>query len=78
MSAGTLMVVLTPDDIRDIRARTGLSQASFAREFQLSAETIKGWEQGKRRPDAAATNFLRLIRARPETVREVLQTEPAD
>ncbi len=72
-TAGTLVVVLTPEDIREIRANTGLSQAAFAREFQLSPETIKGWEQGKRRPDAAATNFLRLIRAQPETVKEVLR-----
>ena len=49
-----------------------MSQASFARAFQLSTDTIKGWEHGKRKLDAAATNYLRLIRANPELVLKTL------
>ena len=64
--------VLSPADIKTIRQQTRMSQAVFARTFQLSLDTVKGWEQGKRKPDAAATNFLRLIKADPEYVIKAL------
>ena len=68
----SVYVVLTPADIKAIRASVKMSQADFALSFQLSLDTIKGWEQGKRKPDAAAANFLRLIHADPEHVQRTL------
>jgi putative transcriptional regulator len=68
----TVYIVLTPAEIRRIRASVNMSQAVFARSFQLSLDTVKGWEQGKRKPDAAAANFLRLIKADPEHVQRML------
>ncbi len=68
----SVYVILTPADIKAIRARVKMSQAVFARSFQLSLDTIKGWEQGKRKPDAAAANYLRMIRADPEHVKRAL------
>ena len=49
-----------------------MSQAVFARSYYLSLDTLKGWEQGKRSPDAAASNYLRLIQADPEFVRRTI------
>lgn len=71
-SPKTVYVVLAPAEIKAIRASVGMSQAVFARSFHLSLETIKGWEQGKRKPDAAAANYLRIIQADPEYVRRTL------
>ena len=68
----SVYVVLTPADIKAVRASVKMSQAVFARSFQLSLDTVKGWEQGKRKPDAAAANFLRLIQADPEHVQRTL------
>ena len=68
----SVYVVLTPAEIKAIRVHVKMSQAVFARSFQLSLDTLKGWEQGKRKPDAAAANFLRLIKADPEHVRRIL------
>jgi len=65
-------VVLTPIEIRTIRKSVNMSQATFARSFQLSLDTLKGWEQGKRKPDAAAANFLRMIKADPDFVQRTL------
>ena len=65
---------LSPEDIKSIRERVKLSQAEFAREFQLHLDTLKGWEQGKRKPDAAARNFLRMIQADPDFVRQALSS----
>ncbi len=68
----SVYVVLTPANIKAVRASVKMSQAVFARSFQLSLDTVKGWEQGKRKPDAAAANFLRLILADPEHVQRTL------
>lgn len=68
----SVYVVLSPAEINTIRASVNMSQAVFARSFQLSLDTLKGWEQGKRKPDAAAANFLRLIKADPEYVQRTL------
>jgi putative transcriptional regulator len=68
----SIYVVLKPTEIKAIRANLGMSQAAFAKTFRLSLDTLKGWEQGKRRPDAAAANFLRVIAADPEFVRRTL------
>lgn len=68
----SIYVVLTPAEIKSIRAGVGMSQSEFAKAFRLSLDTLKGWEQGKRRPDAAAANFLRMIKADPKFVRRTL------
>ena len=68
----SVYIVLTPAEIRTIRNSVNMSQAVFARSFQLSLDTLKGWEQGKRKPDAAAANFLRMIEADPDFVQRTL------
>lgn len=71
-SAKSIYFVLTAADIKAIRQQVQMSQAVFARTFHLSLDTVKGWEQGKRRPDAAATNYLLMIKADPHYVRQTL------
>ena len=68
----SVYVVLSPAEIKAIRASVKMSQAIFARSFQLSLDTVKGWEQGKRKPDVAAANYLRMIKADPEYVQRTL------
>ena len=68
----SVYVVLKPAEIRAIRNSVGMSQSVFASTFRLSLDTLKGWEQGKRKPDAAAANFLRMIKANPEFVQRTL------
>lgn len=55
-----------------IRSSVGMSQAVFASTFRLSLDTLTGWEQGKRKPDAAAAKFLRMIKANPRFVQRML------
>ncbi len=69
----TAYIVITPAGIKTIRRKVKMSQAMFARSFHLSLDTLKGWEQGKRTPDAAASNYLRLIQADPDFVRQTLE-----
>ena len=51
---------------RPVRHRTGLSQAELARRINVSLETIRNWEQGKRSPTGAAQALLRLLDKAPE------------
>ena len=71
-SPKTIHVVVTPAQIKAIRRKTGLSQAAFARTFHLNLDTVKGWEQGKRSPDTAASNYLRMIQADPEFAQKTI------
>ena len=68
----TVYFALSAGEIKAIREGVEMSQSVFAKRFQLSLDTIKGWEQGKRKPDAAATNYLRLIKADPHHVLRML------
>jgi putative transcriptional regulator len=62
-----------PDtDVPAIRARSGLSQAEFARQIGVPKGTLVNWEQGRRRPDGPARVLLALIAKDPEIVARVL------
>ena len=65
--------VEVPDvDVARIRARTGLSQAQFARSIGVARGTLLNWEQGRRRPTGPAQVLLALIERRPSVVGELL------
>lgn len=57
---------------RRIRRRLGLSQTELARRINVSRETIRNWEQGKRCPTGAARTLLRVLDKSPETALRVL------
>ena len=57
---------------RRIRRRLGLSQMEMARRIDVSHETIRNWEQGKRCPTGAARALLRVLDKAPETALRVL------
>lgn len=59
-------------DVRAIRARTGLSQADFARSIGVKKATLLNWEQNRRTPDGPARVLLALIEKEPGLVQRVL------
>ena len=59
-------------ELMGVRAKTGLSQAEFARMIGVSTRTLQGWEQGRKKPSGAAQALLRIASSRPDVVREVL------
>jgi putative transcriptional regulator len=62
-----------PDtDVRAIRARTGLSQADFARSIGVKKATLLNWEQKRRSPEGPARVLLALIAKEPGIVGRVL------
>lgn len=67
------VVVMEPVDVRAIRARLGLSQSQFARDFGLSLAALRDWEQQRRVPRGPARTLLRIIEHEPEAARRALQ-----
>ena len=49
-----------------VRKRLGLTQLEFSRRIDVSLETIRNWEQGKRCPTGAARALLRVLDKAPE------------
>ena len=51
---------------RDVRGRTGLTQAVFAARIGVPVETVRNWEQGKRSPRGPARALLKVLEQAPE------------
>ncbi|MEO6215996.1 MAG: NadS family protein [Sphingomonas sp.] len=60
-------------DVRAIREELHMSQAQFASAYRIPLTTLKGWEQGRRQPDATAAAFLSVIARLPDETRAVLR-----
>jgi putative transcriptional regulator len=60
-------------NVAAIRARTGLSQAAFARSIGVAKGTLLNWEHGRRRPTGPAQVLLAMIAKRPSLVGELLK-----
>ncbi len=65
--------VVNVPDVRAIREGLGLSQNAFARTYRIPLATLKGWEQGRRQPDATASAYLSVIAHLPGEAREALR-----
>ncbi len=51
---------------RRVRKRLGLSQTEFSERIDVSLDTIRNWEQGKRSPTGAAKALLKVLDRAPE------------
>jgi putative transcriptional regulator len=58
----------SPEQVRALRAKLGLTQAQFARRFGFTLDTVQQYEQGRRRPSGPASTLLQVIEADPEAV----------
>jgi putative transcriptional regulator len=57
---------------RRVRLRLGLTQEEFSRRIEVSIETIRNWEQGKRCPTGAAKALLKVLDKAPESALSAL------
>lgn len=58
---------------RRVRLRLGLSQAEFSARIDVSLDTIRNWEQGKRCPTGAAKALLKVLDRAPEAALAALE-----
>lgn len=61
-------------DVRAIRLKLGMTQEEFAARFGFSINTLRHWEQGRRRPEGPARAYLRVIDRNPEAVQLALHS----
>lgn len=59
-------------NVRAIRRRLKLSQPEFSRRYALPLASLRKWEQGARKPDAATRAYLTLISRNPQVVADTL------
>lgn len=52
---------------RRVRKRLGLTQVEFSQRIDVSLDTIRNWEQGKRCPTGAAKALLKVLDKAPES-----------
>lgn len=58
----------TRERIAALRDRLHLSQTVFAQALNVSPETVRAWEQGKREPEGAALRLLQITEENPQVV----------
>jgi putative transcriptional regulator len=74
---GRVRRVRVPDvNVHELRHKLGLSQADFAAAFGVSPGTIRGWEQGRRRPKGPARVLLVVIDRAPKATMMALGLAP--
>ena len=63
------------DEIAALRRFVNLTQEAFAESMGISVFTLRGWEQGQRKPNGAAIALLRIVARHPGILRENLPPE---
>ena len=53
-------------DVKAIRAQLDVSQKELANAMDVSIDTVKSWEQGRRNPTGLASKVLTLLSREPE------------
>ena len=72
MEPSRQFVYETPD-VKQIRAKLGLTQTDFAALMGISVKTLQNWEQGRRQPEGPARALLLVAARKPEAVLDALK-----
>jgi len=62
----------SPIDVKNIRAKIGMSQNEFASAFGISVSTLRHWERGDRTPHGPALVLLNVVSKEPSAVLKAL------
>ena len=60
-------------DEKAIRSRLKMTQQQFAARFGFNINTLRHWEQGRRRPEGPTRAYLLVIDREPEAVQKALR-----
>ena len=53
--------IYSPERIKSIRQREGVTQRTFASYFGVSCRTVEAWETGRNRPSGPSNRLLHLL-----------------
>lgn len=62
----------SPLNVKEVRAKVGMSQSEFASAFGISVSTLRHWERGDRTPHGPALVLLNVVAKEPEVVLRAL------
>ena len=51
----------TPQEIKEIRGKLGITQKELADEIGVSKRTVESWESGKRSPSNTACRIIEMV-----------------
>ena len=60
-------------DVKEVRAKVGMSQNEFASAFGISVSTLRHWERGDRSPHGPALVLLNVVAKEPQAVLNALR-----
>jgi putative transcriptional regulator len=60
-------------DVKAIRAKTGLSQAEFAKRYGFNVRTLQDWESSGAQPPSPVRAYLTVIDCFPDIVAKALE-----
>jgi putative transcriptional regulator len=63
-----------PINVKEIRAKTGLSQQRFCTTFGISIHTLRHWEEGVSNPRGTAKVLLKILEQNPKMIMEAINS----
>ncbi|HEY1506572.1 MAG TPA: type II TA system antitoxin MqsA family protein [Stellaceae bacterium] len=66
--------LLTPDELRAVRLKYGLTQAEMEKILTIGPKTWVRWERGKVVQGRAADQIIRLIASNPDVLRQLMNS----
>lgn len=69
-----LITLEASPDVAALRKGLKLSQKQFAETYRINPETLKKWEQHKRKPDSVSRAYLTCIAKNPKVISELVGT----
>ncbi len=67
--------VVEKPDVKEIRAKLGISQNEFASLLGISVRTLENWEQKRRIPKGPARILLLIAESHPDVVWDVVKNK---
>lgn len=62
---------MTPEAVKAVRTKLGVSQPVFARQLRTEPRTVANWEQGVSKPNAQAAILMKLVERHPDLLDEI-------
>ncbi|OGT49825.1 MAG: hypothetical protein A3F17_04975 [Gammaproteobacteria bacterium RIFCSPHIGHO2_12_FULL_41_15] len=69
-----LVTLSVSPDVAKLREKLNLSQQQFAKTYHINPETIKSWEQHKRKPDSISKVYLKCIAKNPKFIKKLVNS----
>jgi len=61
-------------DVLALRKKLHLSQKEFSIAYRINPETLKKWEQRKRKPDSISRAYLLCIAKKPNLIKQLVNS----